>query len=317
MRKSVPLALVIAMTGSAAFAATPLSAWTALKDFDLIVQGNATTTSDIEGAAIIGGNFSGATDYLHPNGVVLPTGYGALTVYGNTSGNGINVNNSGNVYVGGTKGASISFNGGHYLSTVPNTLADFDKTYASLTSFSTALSTLAVTSTLPTTGNDEVIKATPNSKGIAIFDITAMQLDSIPSYKINLNGASTVIFNVSGTTVNFNANAEALTSSSSVTTPADNIIWNFYNATTVNFGTQIAGSVLAPLANVTNNNQIDGTLVAKTFTGRGEVHEYAFSGVDPLPMPEPSTWAMMVIGLGGVGAALRRSRREGRTVLAE
>jgi choice-of-anchor A domain-containing protein len=316
MRGFFPLALAIAMTGSAAVAATPLSALTDLKDFDLIVYGNATTPSDIEGASVIGGNFSGATVYLNPNGVTLPTGYSALTVYGSTSGNAINMNNGGSAYVGGTKGAKINFNGGgKYVSAPPNTIADFEST---LDTFSTSLSQLSATSTLPTTGNNEVIKATPNSNGVAIFDISASQLDQIPSYKINLNGASTVVFNVSGATVNFNANDE------SGTTAADNIIWNFYQATSVDLGTQIAGSVVAPLANVTNGNQIDGTLVAKSFTGQGEVHEYSFSGANPLPtggpiqpLPEPATWAMMVMGLGGIGAALRLARRKAPAVLAD
>jgi choice-of-anchor A domain-containing protein len=303
MRKFVPLAVAIAMSGSAAFAATPISAVTALKDFDLISFGNATTTSDIEGASIVGGNFSGATVYNNPKGVALPAGYSALTVYGSTSGNSINMNNGGSAYVGGNKGAHINFNGGgSYVGAPPNTIAQFQSTFDT---FSTSLSQLAATSTFPAINNNEVITATPNSKGVAVFDISAAQLDLIPSYKINLNGASTVIFNVSGTTVNFNANAE------SGATPANNIIWNFYQATSVDFGTLIAGSVLAPWANVTNNNQIDGTLVAKSFTGQGEIHEYGFNGIDPITgVPEPATWAMMVMGLGGIGAALRTSRRK-------
>ena len=49
--------------------------------------------------------------YTNPVGTP-PSGFGALTVYGSTSGNWININNGGNAYVGGTKGAGINFNGG-------------------------------------------------------------------------------------------------------------------------------------------------------------------------------------------------------------
>ena len=36
----------------------------------------------------------------------------------------------------------------------------------------------------------------------------------------------------------------------------------------------------------------------------------------PGPIPEPGTWAMMIVGFGAVGAALRRNRQTGGTALA-
>ncbi len=123
---------------------------------------------------------------------------------------------------------------------------------------------------MPTTGNNEVIKATPGANGIAVFDITSAQLAAIPSFTINLNGASTVVFNVSGSSDTFSANDE------SGTNGAGNIIWNFYNATTVNLTTAIGGTVLATGATVSNANQIDGALVANSLTGSGELHDIPF-----------------------------------------
>ena len=41
--------------------ADPLTAKEILQDYNLVTNGNALTTSDIEGSAAIGGNFSGAT----------------------------------------------------------------------------------------------------------------------------------------------------------------------------------------------------------------------------------------------------------------
>jgi choice-of-anchor A domain-containing protein len=170
------------------------------------------------------------------------------------------------------------------------------------TSISTAAATTSARPAPRSAGNNEVIKAVPGAGGIAVFDITAAQLDAIPSYQMNLNGASTVIFNVSGTSINFGGNDET------GTTGAHNIIWNFYQATGVNLSTQIAGTVLAPLAHVTNGNQIDGALVAKSWTGQGELHDYGFTGYLPPTIPEPSVWAMLLVGFGGLGAVLRRRR---------
>ena len=41
------------------------------------------------------------------------------------------------------------------------------------------------------------------------------------------------------------------------------------------------------------------------------------TGSVPAPLPEPATWAMMLLGFGGIGMALRRSRRRGKQALMQ
>ncbi len=281
-------ALIGGMADPGTAHADQLTAATILQDFNAVIYDNASTSADIEGAAVVGGNFSGATVYNSPTGS-QPAGFGALTVFGSTSGNTIDIDNGGNAYVGGTKGATISFNGGSYVAAPGATIADFE---TPLDNLSTELSQLTATGTVPSPTNNEVIKAVPGSDGIAVIDLTAAQLDEIPSYSIDLNGASTLIINVSGSTIDFNANDE------SGVTGADNIIWNFYDATSVTLTTQIAGTVLAPDATVTNDNQIDGTLVAESWTGQGELHDYPFDGTLPATsVPEPGSLGLLAAGL--------------------
>ena len=52
-------------------------------------------------------------------------------------------------------------------------------------------------------------------------------------------------------------------------------------------------------------------MLADNFT----VNSSVFAAADPGAVPEPSTWAMLLIGFGGIGVALRR-RREVATALA-
>jgi choice-of-anchor A domain-containing protein len=302
---SLGVALVVSAAGSA-FAGT-LTASTILQDFNAVVYQNASTQADIEGAAVIGGNFSGATMYNNPTSSV-PTGFGALDVFGYTSGNSININNGGNAYVAGNEGATINFNGGgSYISAPPNTITDFE---TPLNALSQSLAQTAANSPTPTLGannnNNIAFNAAPGSNGIAVFDITAAQLSNISSFLINLDGASTVVINVSGTSVSDYANDE------SGTTGANNIIWNFYQATSVTLGTQIGGTVLATGAAVTNDNQIDGALVAQSWNGNGELHDWGFDGVLPTTsqpqtaVPEPGSLALLCVGIAVLGIVRRR-----------
>lgn len=302
LRHAIPAAVLAAACclGGAASAAT-LTAATILNDFNAVVFGAASTPSDIEGAAVIGGNFSGATVYNNPT-ASQPAGFGALTVFGATSGNPINLNNGGSAYVAGAHGAIINFNGGGgYIGAPGATIADFS---TPLLALSSSLSTLTATASLPAPTNNELLKAIPGAGGVAVFNLTAADLAAIPSFQVDLNGASTLVFNVSGSTINFNANDET------GATGASNIIWNFYQAQTVNLNTLIGGTVLAPFANVSNGNQIDGALVAQSWTGTGELHSHPFTGVVPgVPgVPEPATWAMMLVGFLGTGSLLRSQR---------
>jgi choice-of-anchor A domain-containing protein len=280
-----------------------LTAATILKDFNAVIYDNASTSADIEGAAVIGGNFSGATVYIGPTGT-QPSGFGALTVYGSTSGN-ININNGGDAYVGGTEGAHINFNGGgSYIGAPGETIADFE---APLDALSTQLSQLAATASLTLSGsgpyNNVPFNAVAGADGIAVLDITAAQLDELSSFSINLDGASTLVINVSGGSADLNANEEGALDE-------DNVIWNFYDATSVTIQDQLGGTVLAPDATVTNDNQIDGTLVAKNWTGDGELHDYPFDGNLPdTPVPEPGSLALLGMGLFALGILRHVGRR--------
>jgi choice-of-anchor A domain-containing protein len=130
-------------------------------------------------------------------------------------------------------------------------------------------------------GSDYTITALNN--GTNIWNITGADLDNISNLKFGVNGlpsnTKTLIINVNATgTFNYTPSTFELQRSH-----AKYIIWNFYNATTLNLsGNVLEGSVLAPLADVTKAvNNIEGQVIAKSYTqnGSGETHVATFEGI--------------------------------------
>ena len=91
------------------------------------------------------------------------------------------------------------------------------------------------------------------------------------------------------------------------TTSAAETLWNFYNASTLNFGAEFGGSVLAPDAAVDNSSPIDGDLIANSFTGSAELHNYPFTGNLTFAVPEPGSFWLLLVGIAGLIVARPRA----------
>jgi choice-of-anchor A domain-containing protein len=320
MRLRVPGLLVVmvialALAGQARAATTlpSLSAADILSQFNAVVTGNFTSTSDVEGRLAVGGNMTGgATFNLNPEATA--SAYGAVNVYGNVSSGNYNVNNAGKVDVKGTNSGTFNLNGGGSISTTALSNSNFTSTFATpLNALSSQLASLTANNTLPTvtnnTSNNVDIKATTvNSLGQAIFDVTAAQLEQFSSFYVDFGGSTTTtaIFNVSGNYTQ-NANFEKATDAID-----SQVIWNFTNATSVSLN-GFDGTVLAENAAVTNSSALNGDLYAASYNGNGELHDHPFTGTLPAASPAPmrplghSLAGLAMLGVvGGLGVARRR-----------
>jgi hypothetical protein len=300
----------IAVTASAS--ASPLDAASLMANYNLITSGNATTNGDIEGAMIVGGNFTGAagTANLFNNATRLPAGktsyiYGAnssqinvdnagsLYVGGSNSGN-INLNGPGNLQIGGANSATINGSAGGKVAiagansgTVQNAtflpgnastiVPPFVKAdvIVALTGYSATLAALSSNGSITTGANS--LTFSHAGSGQAVFSITAADLaaDLTNANMAFLLGdpSASVIVNVDLQGANL-----ALPSSGHFAsgTPLQNVLFNFYNGsgTVIDVGALWETSILAMGSEVVNHTPIEGSVAAASFTAHGELHNF-------------------------------------------
>jgi len=116
-----------------------------------------------------------------------------------------------------------------------------------------------------------------------------------------LTSSDIVLINVTGESVNWNW---------STNNNANQLLWNFGDTTALNVnGREFAGTILAPFAHVDQRQNINGTLIADSWTvyGSTELHSRPLENIELVNIPEPS--AAFLIALTGVAWILKRRTR--------
>ncbi|MBB3223639.1 choice-of-anchor A family protein [Pseudoduganella umbonata] len=262
-----------------------------------VINGSASNLLVNDGSSVINGNVSGTTfngaAYVAGNVVDSRLDRGGL-VTGTVTNSPIN----GGTLAGMTAGmatanaAATSTNFGGVLNNLSNSLSRLDSTG----------------STVKFDGSKATFSAVADATGVAVFDLTGIDdtLFAANEFDFKLNGATTVIMNTDIKSASIHANFLG----GSARNVGSQVIWNFYDATSLTISSQFGGTVLATDALVTNTADIEGGLFANALDLRAQVHVQPFTGnVDSLsPVPEPTMVAMIMAGLAvfGVGRARRR-----------
>lgn len=341
------LAASVAAIVATSVAAAPVVGLDVLRTYNLVVLGDLTSSSEVEGRTFVGGNLNGnSSNYLIkelPKNSPNPTTPG-LTVVGDVNGSHKNLNFGSGAIVGGNVNSGFNLNGPVQTVQVGGTIKNTNVNNNTVTSGLTAsnpafsqdlnqqkslietsmtglsydLSTLTANSQLTTNGNKGTFNAKPDASGVAVFTISSADLDKIGEIQFNLNGADTAIINVLGKSVVLNDNFLGGTNNL-----GEKVIWNFPEATSLSLTTAWGGSVLAPLASATTGNYIQGSGVFGSLNQNGEMHigTYASSYAGPVApgnpgggsssggsVPVPEPGVIGILGLGLAAIAVWRRR---------
>lgn len=294
-------------------AAAPSASAQLLNTWNLSVFGNLTSTSEVEGRTQVLGNLTtGASNYgtmLTPRPNFLSTD--VLRVGGNVNGGNVQME-AGNLRLGGIRTGNVNFNGGGVQisdnTTASQILSSRGEAYFATSALASLLPTGTINFPSGQPGGVNINAVTSGPDNIAVFNITTAQLASnlIQQIDISISGGGSVIINVSGSGLTFNAgNFVGNFNNNSV---RSRVLWNFPQATAIDLQRSWSGSILAPYATLLNNTIITGAVAVEHFTQNGEVHRVAginsgYSGFQPVPTPG----AAGLLALGGL-MALRRRR---------
>ncbi len=286
---------------SASVSATPLNDYNLILSGDLNVSGSS---GHIEGKAFIGGNVLNASVFAQHIG--KSSTETTVKVVGNfTSNSNMHVEAGYLAYQGTFSGPTNICNGNGMGSsgcekkvTDGSLTAEKNTLLAELTSESNYFKSLTTSSNFTITGdsNNKTFKYTGAATDLAVFNISAADLANASNWGVDFGSAVNVLINVSGTSFDSgNAHVNGFQNS------ANNVLWNFADATSIKFGDSWYGSVLALNATINTNANLNGAIAAKSYVGNGEIHDYHWSYVPPQPpnsVPEPSTLLLSLFGLG-------------------
>jgi choice-of-anchor A domain-containing protein len=299
---------LVALLGSW-FVLANLAKASLLPDYNLVVFGNLTDSSDVEGTTLVGGDFVGsAANFGSKLSQATTAGTDVLTIAGNLdNGATANIEAGGNLRIGGTVSGTVNLNGtgGSIVHAAPP--INVTSLQTSMIQLSNTLDSMAVNSSvsLPGAQPANIVFNATFTAGVAVFDVNASDIFENPKAQqilLNVGAAnpatSTIIINVAGSDITLNnGNFGA-----SFTNPAwsTDVLWNFADATTLNVANTLSvqrelwGSVLAPSADTTlsSTSPIDGTVIVGSANLQAEIHQPQFTG----NVPEPGSLSLLAIG---------------------
>ncbi|KXI29765.1 choice-of-anchor A family protein [Paraglaciecola hydrolytica] len=271
----------------------------------------------IHGKAFVGGDWTTNVNQPGADALTGSNSVDAVTVLGELKGSGSLTINNGNNVVYGTKAAGFGLtlnNTGGKIGTATQ-ISDSSYNNQFSTIWNQAVNDSQHFKTLASTG--AVSEVQEGKKGIFqndnTLDLNVFNINS-SSFISNGNGeieflttpSAPVVINVGGTGI-INIGAKPL--GNFINASGANVLWNFYEATQINFTARWVGSILAPNAHINySGGDIDGSIVAMSLEGNSQLHNVLYTYDPPQPPTEevPAPAGIFLIGLGLLIMARRK-----------
>ena len=302
---------LLVVAGAASLSA--MAAATPLTDYNLILFGdlNPSGSVHVHGTSFIGGNLNGSSPEF-ANQLDKSLTIDTVEVAGDLNATGWTKINAGQLAYGGNNNLSgVNCNGNPYggNASCVHQVAGLDAKTAALYNELQAESAfyLGLGATGDVDLNLDLFSYSGLATDLAVFNIAGADLFAQNSnWKLDFGNAEKVVINVSGAVL---GNPGSVNLSGSGFASYSNILWNFYEATSINFGNNWKGSVLAINAAVNTQNDFDGSLAANTYIGSGQIHNYRWDYTPPaVEVSEPSILILLMAGLGLIGLTSLRRR---------
>lgn len=291
-----PMILGLALSLPTLSHAGSLSLQETLGTFNLVTL-DYSGTQEVEGRAWIGNTLSNTTGQFGFRAPNDGAGFAELSVDGDLVNSQINLAGGGDrVDISGANVRSRVNNG--TLNTGVTTLPDFD--FAAFETQSLGIAALP--------GAAANLSDINNKKfgGGGIVSVAGRDLSG-GGYSFDFGSESHLVINVSGTNVTFGMNPLGATVGQ-----ASRVVWNFYEATTLQVNSVIAGHVIAPFATASGfSGSTEGTVVARAVRlTNGELHQQGWTGelpgTPPAVIPLPAGLVLLLGGLGSLAVLRRR-----------
>jgi choice-of-anchor A domain-containing protein len=279
--------------------------------YNVFVLGNFTETagSDSQGALAAGGTVNIAHFSVAS---ALPSNTTMYTLVGGTNVIASSGSVNGKVYDGTPGGIAGDFTiaPGNLSSTAPGPI-DFSDAGAKINALSNGLKGTSQTAGDSCSPNYYYLTCTATQHGLNIINIPDTSYIGSNSHApqiVSTYSDATIVLNIGGTNASLTSGGWSISGVS-----AQNILLNFYEATSLTYNGSVPVSVMAPHADVTGSGGAqNGSLIAYSFSGQYEFHNTLFTGSLPSfessssSMPEPMS--LLLTGGGIVCLLLRRLR---------
>lgn len=285
-------------------AAQAVTAQDLLNGWNNIVLNDLQANAETEGTLFVGNDYTGGATVNPDNEPGVDLGNGltvSLAVGGDVTSTGLNVNN-GDVAIGGANNTANT-NGGTVTAGVAGIpTAQYISTFQTLSAELNALSDTGGTANTSDQNNIN-FQSVAGPDGIAVFHIDGSVLANGTFNGISAPSGVTTIINVSGTAPTIGVNGNFTDTM---------VLFNFYEATSLNIQSAFNYSILAPLATVTlNGGGINGTVVSYNLTQNAEIRPAHFQGNLPssastvVPIPGAAGLLLSALVFGGIAARRR------------